>query len=159
VIARLLRRLLGLGDALSSAARQRDPARFVRLVSRRELLALTALDGPGLDAATLTPDALLAEIRRAAEAIAAADPADWRPHVDELDGRRRVPVFTTEAHFRAYCEAITRATSRVHGFQPANVPGTHVGNLLAEDEVLVLNPQTRDEVEIPRTTSDLLRGE
>ena len=62
-------------------------------------------------------------------------------------------------HFQAYCEAITRQTQRVHGFQPANVPGTHVGNLLADDEVLVLNPRTPDEVEIPRATVELLRGE
>ena len=154
-----LRRILGLGDPLSAAARKDDPARFVRLASRRDLLVLTALDSPGLDAATLTKDALLAEIAARAEAIAAADPVDWLPHVEELDGRRRVPVFSTEEHFQAYCEAITRESCRIHGFQAAAVPGSHVGNLTTDDEVLVLNPRTRDEVEIPRSTAEFLRGD
>lgn len=139
-----LRRLLGRGDALTTASRRGDRDAFLRLLARSDVTVLAALDGPGLDVATLTPESLLADMRRRAESVAAAE--DWLPFVyTDDEGHRWLPFFSTPRHAEAFCGAYSSARGRVWGWETLIVKGTGLCDLLPHCDGLVLNAGTPDE--------------
>ena len=150
-----LRRLLRRPDALTAASRRADRQAFVRLLAETDVTVLAALDGPGLEIATLTQEALLAQIERDAEAIAASE--HWLPFVYERDDARRcLPFFSTSTHMEAFCRAYSMARGRVFGWEPIVIPGSSLRDLLPHCDALVLNAGTSDEQALTIQDAEIL---
>lgn len=140
----VLRRLLRMSDPLTAASRLDDRRAFLRLLADTEITVLAALDGPGLDTATLTKEAALAEMRRIAQVLAASD--EWAPLVLEQDaGVRCLPFFSTPRHVEAFCVSYSNACGRVFAWETIVMRGSGLRNLLPFCDRLVLNAASPDE--------------
>ena len=137
---KLINRLLGrepTGDALLRLAAGHDRRAFALSFLGADVFIAAALTDDGLDPSTMTPEELLARIEANAKDLDEDKPRE--PFVYERDGRRVMPVFTTQAHAETFIGKYSRQRNRVFGFQLLGVKGATVLNVLAACDVAVLN--------------------
>ena len=91
-----LRKLFGKPPVIEELARGHDREGFLRHLGESEILVIAAVEGDGLDPATMTQEQVLAEIERAAKAMNEREDG-FSPFTYERSGRHRLPFFTSNA--------------------------------------------------------------
>ena len=140
----VFRKLVARRDPLVAAGRRNTGADFVRAVGAADVLVIAAMQSEGLDAATYTPEQLLAELERAARDL--NDRADgFEVFVYHRDGRSCLPFFSSQEHCKIFCGEYSKRANRVFPFQVLGVKGSVVAACAKNIESAVLNDWTPDE--------------
>ena len=92
------------------------------------------------------------------EAAAERKSLDGDIHKYEIDGEIFLPLFTDVAAAEAFCGAYVSLLERIHAFRLFRVPGRYLRNWIADRDVIVVNPQSSNEVEISRGKSEAIRA-
>lgn len=134
--------------ALHEMARAGDRDAFARRLGESDVFVIAAVEGEGLDPATMTPEQLLAEIERAGKDLAERQDG-FEPFVYESpEGQRRLPFFTDDQHAQTFVGEYSKERNRVYPFQLLGVRGSVLAQLLPACDALVMNDRTLDEVEL-----------
>src|SRR5205823_2967495 len=115
-------------DRLSALIRQSDRQAFVRALIEADVTVLAALQSDGLDVATFTQEALLAEIERAAKHLSERD--SFEPFLYRSGDTRCLPFFSTADHAETFCGDYSKERNRVFPFQTLTVRGSVLASLL-----------------------------
>jgi hypothetical protein len=153
-VFRALGKLFGKRDRLSALSGQPDRRAFIRALVEADVTVLAALRSEGLDAATFTQEALLAEIERAAKDLSERD--NFQPFLYRSSDSQRLPFFSTPGHAQTFCGEYSKERKRVFPFQTLTVRGSMLASLLPGCDALVLNPGTADEYVLSETDIRLL---
>jgi hypothetical protein len=117
---------------------------FVRNLVESDILIIGGMQSDGIDPKGMTPDQLLAEIRRAAEDM--SEDKDRAPFVYLSEGQLRMPFFTTNDHAQEFAGWYSKMRNRVYPFQLLGMKGVVLAQLLPACDVLVMNDRSRDEL-------------
>jgi hypothetical protein len=154
---KLLRRLVGRGDALVAAGRRASGADFVRAVLSADVFVIAAMQSDGLDPATFTPEQLLAELERAARELGDRE-RSFEVFKYEQDGASCLPFFSSQGYCETFCGEYSKRANRVFPFQLLGVKGSTVASCSSGVDRLVLNDWTPDERPLSDEEMRLLRG-
>jgi hypothetical protein len=91
-----------------------------------------------------------------AEAAAQKKSFDGDIHKYEIDGATFLPVFTDTAFAESFCGAYASLLGRFHAFRLFRVPGTYISSWICNNDIIVVNPQSDNEVEIDRSKSSAI---
>jgi type III secretion system (T3SS) SseB-like protein len=136
-----IRKLLGKKNAASPGSPQEG---LLGELAASTVWVFAAMQGDGLDAKSMTPEQLLAELRRAAEELARQQ--EFAPFVYERDGQSRLPFFTSEDHAQVFAGEYAKERNRVYPFEMLGVKGALLPKLSTLSDVLVMNDRSPDEV-------------
>ncbi len=153
---RALAKLFGKRDRLSALSGQADRRAFIRALVEADVIVLAALQSEGLDAATFTQEALLAEIERAAKDLSERN--SFEPFLYRSGDSQRLPFFSTPNHAQIFCGEYSKERNRVFPFNTLTVRGSVLASLLPGCNSLVLNPRTADEYVLCEADVRLLQG-
>jgi hypothetical protein len=131
-----------------------EQARIKRL-PHTELFLLAALEGFGLDPATLTREQLLAEVERAARSFRACERHD--PFVYRLGEQRRLPVFTNEERMHRFTARFCKESGRIYPFQHFSAPGSALTRWLVHCDAVVVDDASPDELVVAGPALEPLR--
>jgi len=107
------------------------------------VIVLAALESEGLDATTLTQEAVLAEIEKALKD--SSGPRSFEPFLYESRGAHLLPFFSTPDHAQTFCGEYSKERNRFFPFLTLTVYGSTLVSLLRGCDAIVLNPRTADE--------------
>jgi len=138
---------------LCRIAKAGDVAATVDCLARTSVVVVAA--DLGDSAAT---DADRGAIIAIVEAAAQKKSFDGEVHKYEIDGEVFLPVFTDAAAAELFCGAYVSLLGHVHAFRLFRVPGACVRNWIADEDMIVVNPQSNNEVEIDRSKSEAIRA-
>lgn len=110
------------------------------------LLAVPPGQEGGLAADSLTPDKLASLIESAAETAGAEE---LRLFYRDRDGRRYLPVFTSEKTAEAYVADLSAAANRVYPLVTSRIPASALHDLARTCETFVFDPGTPHEYRLP----------
>jgi hypothetical protein len=116
---------------------------LIRTLLEAKVIVLAALQGEGLDPATLTEQELLAEIERAAKDLRERD--SFEPFLYRSGDTLCLPFFSSSKHAETFCGEYAKERNRVFPFQTLTIRGPVLASLLPAADVLVLDPKTADE--------------
>lgn len=153
----LLRKLVGRRDALVDAGRRSSSADFVRVIGSADVFVIAAMQNEGLDAATVTPEQLLAEIERVARDLSERE-GGFKVFTYDRDGASCLPFFSSQAHCQTFCGEYSKRANRVFPFQLLGVKGSVIASCSQGVDRLVLNDWTPDERLLSDEETRLLRG-
>lgn len=138
-------------DRLSRLSKGGDPRAFVRALGESEILLFAAMNGEGLDPATLTPEVMLAFTESAMMAMNEGDA--FEPFVYDAEEATRLPFFSISRHAETFIGEYSKERGRVFLFRVVGHPGHMLARMALYVEQLVLNdknkiahPLTQDEV-------------
>jgi len=140
-----LRKLFGKPHAIKQLARGGDREAFLRTLGETDIFVIAAIEGDGLDASTMTPEQLLAEIERAAKDLNERQDG-FAPFVYERNGRRRLPFFTSNTRAETFVGEYSKERNRVYPFQLLGVKGSLLAQLLPACDDLAMDDRTDAEV-------------
>ncbi len=141
-------------DRLSLLSRRDDRPAFVRALGETDILLLAALTNEGWDAATFSPEDMLAEARKARLDVTGCD--TFAPFFYERDGVEAMPFFSTVDHVETFCEKFSKERNRVFPFQRVNAAGSVIASALAWCPILVLNAKSAEEYVLSSEDARLL---
>lgn len=78
-------------------------------------------------------------------------------HKYEIDGKAFLPVFTDRSTAELFCGAYCDLIGCIHAFRLFAIPGPYIRNWIADDDVIVVNPQSNNEVEFHHDHSQAIR--
>jgi len=138
---------------LCRIAKTGDVAAIVDFLARTSVVVVAADlgDSAPMDA---DPNAIIAIV----EAAGQRKSFDGEVHKYELDGEVFLPVFTDAAAAELFCGAYVSLLGQIHAFRLFRVPGAYVRNGIADKNIIVVNPQSDNEVEIDRSKSEAIRA-
>jgi hypothetical protein len=157
LLLKFLRKLVGRRDALVDAGRRTSGADFVRAVGSADVFVIAAMQSEGLDAATFTPEQLLAELERVARDLNDRE-GGFEVFIYERDGTSRLPFFSSQDHCQTFCGEYSKRANRVFPFQALGVKGSVIASCSKGVDQLVLNDWTPDERPLSDEEMRLLRG-
>jgi len=88
------------------------------------------------------------------EAAAEKKSFDGDIHKYEIEGETFLPVFTDTAAAESFCGAYVSLLGHIHAFRLFEVPGAFIRKWIADDDIIVINPQCSNEVEIDKGKSE-----
>jgi len=140
----LLRKLLGRRDPLVAAGRRSSGAAFVRAVGTSDVFVIAAMQSEGLDAATFSPEVLLAELEHVARDLSEREDG-FEVFTYERGGRSCLPFFSSQGHCQTFCGEYSKLANRVFPFQVLGVNGSDLATCSRGVEQMILNAWTPDE--------------
>jgi hypothetical protein len=127
-------------------------------VATADCIASTALVVIGADLGESVPfDADQGSVTAVIEAAARKKTFDGSIHKYELDGKTFLPLFTDTATAESFCGAYCGLLGHVHAFRLFKVPGTYIRHWIADDDIIIVNPQYNNEVELKPNQSSEIR--
>ena len=77
----------------------------------------------------------------------------------DYDGETFLPIFTDETAAQKFCGSYCSLLEQIHAFRLFAVPGSYIGAWMGHGDILVINPQSDNEVEIDSTDTNLIRSQ
>ena len=108
MIDKILEKLTGKDD-LERIAYKEDPALLNTYLKKRPVF-VPQRPKRFLDAATFTQDELLEQIRKDSEQLASDQ---FEPWILEIDGKRRLPVFSSQKRMTAFSSTVSQQMNKV----------------------------------------------
>ena len=138
---------------LCRVAKTGDVARIVDCLARTSVVVVAADLG---DSVPLNGerDALISILESAAQRKSFSGDL----HKYKIDGEIFLPVFTDAAAAETFCGAYVSLVGHIHAFRLFRVPGRYLRKCIADQDIIVVNPQSINEVEIDRGKSDGIRA-
>lgn len=137
---------------LCRLAKLGDPAATAACIARKPLVVI------GADLGACVPfDADPNSVVTMTEAAAHKKPFDGDIHKYHVEGETFLPIFTDREAAELFCGAYCSLLGQIHAFRLFLVPGAYIRNWIADQDVIVVNPQGRNEVEINRRKSQAIR--
>lgn len=130
-------------DRLSLLSRQDDRPAFIHAIGKSDVTLLAALTSEGWDAATFSPEDMLAEAKKLRLDVTGCD--TFAPFFYERDGVEAMPFFSTVDRAERFCEKFSKERNRVFPFQTVTAAGSVIASALTWCSVLVLNAESADE--------------
>jgi len=155
----MISRLLGLfngSDRLVRAGRDSDREAFARLFGRSHLIFVQL--PPGLEdglSPDLTQEELLEQLKRAARDLSGRE--QFTPFRQVREGRNAMVVFTQQRFVEQFAHACVRRAKRIMPFQALTVRGSVLARAFGDVDTVVLNPESKEEYEVPIEDMPLLR--
>jgi hypothetical protein len=155
----MISRLLGLfngSDPLVRAGRSSDREAFAHLFGRSNVIFVQL--PPGLEdglSPDLTQEELLEQIKRAAKDLSGRE--QFTPFRQLREGRNSMVVFTQQRFAEGFAHAYVRRVKRIMPFQALTVQGSVLAPAFGDVDTIVLNPDSKQEYEVPVEDMPLFR--
>jgi hypothetical protein len=78
-------------------------------------------------------------------------------HKYEIDGEKFLPIFTDREAAEVFCGAYCSLLGRIHAFRLFAIPGGYIRQWIADQDFIVVNSQSNNEVKIDQSKSQLIR--
>jgi hypothetical protein len=121
MIAKILERLTGKDD-LERVAYKEDLALLNSYLKKRPVF-VPQRPKQFLDAASFTQEQLLEQIRMSTEQLSSDQ---FEPWILEVDGKKRLPVFSSQQRMQAFASKISRDINKVFGLGCISILLEHV---------------------------------
>jgi hypothetical protein len=142
-------------DGLDELSRGADRRAFIRALGETDVTVFAALTDEGLDPETLTPELLYAHIEKGARE--SSESTGFEPFVYEVNGRRRLPFFTTLDLAKKFGGEYSRERNRVFGFNGLGIKASTLARLAPLCDVLVMNDKSGKALELTAEDGRLLQ--
>jgi hypothetical protein len=133
-------------DPLTRLSRGPDRRAFAEAFGRSEVLFLSIPLAEGLDPSSLTPEALLAHVEKAAQAI--SEESEIRPFTYPAGGMDCLPIFTSQGLAEQFVGEYVREINLILPFSVLTVEGTVIIPAVLASGRVVLNDRTKDRYEL-----------
>lgn len=138
---------------LCRVAKSGDVPEIVSCLARTSVVVIAADLGDSVPL-NAPRSATIAIVKSAAERKS----FDGDIHKYEIDGEIFLPVFTDAAAAETFCGAYVGLLGRIHAFRLFKVPGNYLRHWIADQDIIVVNPQSSNEVEMQRGKSEGIRA-
>ncbi len=137
---------------LSRVAKTGDASTIAECISRTSIVVIAADLGDSISFDTDQQSAIAL-----VEAATQKKTFDGSVHKYEIDGSTFLPIFTDVPTAEAFCGAYCGLLNHIHAFRLFTAPGAYLRDWIAEQDFIVVNPQSHNEVEIDRSNSLMIR--
>jgi hypothetical protein len=152
---------MGLLSALKSRFFPPELCRLAKLgdpATTAESIARTPVVVIGADLGGSIPfDADLNSITTIVEAALQKKPFEGSIHKYEIDGETFLPIFTDRDAAELFCGAYCSLLGRIHAFRLFAILGGYIRSWIADQDIIVVNSQSNNEVKINQSKSQLIR--
>lgn len=129
---------------------------FVEALNSIEVVMIGAPHSEGLAFECATEQAVLAEIESAARSM--SDRTSFSPFRYHDRGSKYLPFFTTMDAAEVFCGAYCGRENRLFQFPAFVLSGAVVGRLITADVVIIMDPQSDEELVLSPDQSNLLNA-